>query len=237
MAIAGALAACSGGGEDPQVLVFAASSLTDAFGDLETAFEAAHPGVDVELNLAGSSRLREQLLAGAPADVFAAADLSTMAAVVDAGLAEAPVVFAENRLALAVPVDNPGRVQGLDDLERPELLVGLCAAGVPCGDFAREALSQAGVEASVDTDEPDVRALLTKLAAGELDAGIVYATDVAASDDVASIPLPPSVDVVAAYPITVLADAPAGGDAADFVAFVTSAEGQAILAAHGFQTP
>ncbi len=240
VAVAALAAACGGGGggtDDAEVLVFAAASLTDAFSDLESAFEAANPGVDVELNLAGSSRLREQILAGAPADVFAAADEATMAAVVDAGLAPAPTVFAHNRLALAVPADNPAAITSLADLERPELLVGLCAVGVPCGDLARAGLAQAGIEASIDTEEPDVRSLLNKLAAGELDAGMVYTTDVLAAADVVSVPLPPSVDVVAVYPIVALDDAPAGDLAQAFVAFVSSPDGLAILADHGFEAP
>lgn len=219
------------------VLVFAAASLTDAFADVEAAFEAAHPGTDVQLNLAGSSSLREQILAGAPADVFASANANNMDAVVEAGAIDGePRVFVRNALQIAVPAGNPGGVTGLESLADDDLLVGLCAEGVPCGDLARDALDQAGVEASLDTNEPDVRALLTKIAVGELDAGIVYATDVLVADgDVEAVDLPPAVDVRATYPIAVLGRTPHPGPAEDFVEFVLSEAGQEILAAHGFE--
>lgn len=216
------LTACTS--DDPETLdVFAASSLTDAFGDIEAAFEAEHD-VDVVLNLAASSALREQILAGAPADVFASANQSNMDRVTDDSQ-----VFATNRLQIVVPETNPGNVEGIDDLARDELLVGLCAVEVPCGELAIEALDLAGVTASVDTEEPDVRSLLAKVAAGELDVGIVYRTDVlSAGDAVRGIDL----DVAATYPIASLH---ADGDA--FVEFVRSEEGQAILAEHGFGPP
>ena len=215
------LAAC-GADEQDTLDVFAASSLTDAFGAIETAFEADHD-VDVVLNVAASSALREQILAGAPADVFASANRSNLDAVADGSQ-----VFATNRLQLVVPAANPGGVDGIDDLARDDLLVGLCAVEVPCGELAHEALDLAGVTASVDTEEPDVRSLLAKVVAGELDVGIVYATDVrSAGDAVRGIDL----DVVASYPIAALTD---DEDAAAFVDFVLSEEGQAILAEHGF---
>ena len=221
VAIVVLLAAC-GGDRDP-LEVFAASSLTDAFGDIEIAFEAEHD-VDVVLNLAASSALREQVLAGAPADVFASANRANLDAVTDESQ-----VFATNRLQIVVPAANPGDVDGIDDLARDDLLVGLCAVEVPCGELAREALDRAGVTASVDTEEPDVRSLLAKVATGELDVGIVYRTDVlAAGDDVRGIDL----DVAATYPIAALTD-----DGDDFVEFVLSDEGQAILADNGFGPP
>ncbi|MFV0259097.1 MAG: molybdate ABC transporter substrate-binding protein [Acidimicrobiales bacterium] len=221
------------------VLVFAAASLTDAFGEMEAAFEAAHPAVDVQLNLAGSSSLREQILEGAPADVFASANEANMDQVGEAGeTAGDPEVFAENRLQIAVPAGNPGGVTGLDDFADPELLIGLCAEGVPCGDFARESLAEAGVVPDVDTNEPDVRALLTKVGADELDAGIVYVTDVrAAGDLVEGIDIPEEDNVVATYPIAELAGAPNPDAAAGFVEFVRSEDGRAILASYGFVAP
>jgi len=218
------------------VLVMAASSLTDAFSEIEIAFEAANPGLDVELNLAGSASLREQILQGAPADVFASANSATMQVVVDAGAAHNPVLFAGNTLQIAVPVGNPGGVTGIADLANPDLLIGLCGEQVPCGQFARQALDQAGVVASIDTNEGDVRSLVTKLEAGELDAGIVYTSDVVSSTEIEGIALPAGIDVVITYPIADLTSANA--EAADvFVQFVVSAEGQAILAAAGFTAP
>lgn len=236
-----AAAGCGGVGSDPggEIRVSAAASLTDAFASIEQAYEDAHPGTDVVLNLAASSSLREQILEGAPVDVFASANLLNMQVVADAGMVVGePAVFAGNTLQIAVPPGNPGGVSGLADLSREELLVGLCAAGVPCGDFAREALALAGVEAAVDTDEPNVRALLTKVIEGELDAGIVYTTDVAAAGSVVEgIAVPAGHNVAAEYPIAVLAGAPDPVGAEAFVAFVLGAEGRAILAGHGFTLP
>ncbi len=229
------LAACGGRSEPPVVNVFAASSLADAFTEIAAAYEAGHPGVEVRLNLAGSSALREQILEGAPADVFAAADESTMEALVDAGgVAGAPVVFAVNRLVIAVPAGNPAAVSGLADFADPDLLVGLCSAGVPCGDLARTVLARAGVSASIDTDEPNVRALAAKIADGELDAGLVYATDIP-TGDLAALPIPEQVDATTNYTIAALAGA--ADDAAPFVDYVRSAEGRGILARYGFGLP
>lgn len=217
------------------VTVFAASSLTDAFGDVAAAFVAAHPEVDVDLSFGSSSSLREQILAGAPADVFASADTSIVERLVEAGEATDPETFATNRLQIVVPDDNPEDVEELADFARSELLLGLCAAEVPCGRLAREALAAAGVTPSIDTAEPDVRALLTKVQVGELDAGIVYRTDVlSAGGAVEGIDLPVAVQQVAPYPIVVLEAAADQAVAAAFVDFVLSHEGQAILRSHGF---
>ena len=242
-----ALVSCGGVREDGtpseeapggRILVSAAASLTDAFGELARSFEAAHPGSRVTLNLAGSSTLRTQILEGAPADVFASADTRTMEQVVEAGaVAGEPRIFAHNRLRIAVPRGNPGGISGLSDLAREELLVGLCARDVPCGAFAREALARAGVTPAVDTEEPDVRALLTKVGLGELDAAVTYATDVQASDAVAGVDIPPDQNVEAAYPIAVLAEAPNPELARDFVAWVLSPEAGAVLRRYGFSPP
>ena len=221
------------------VLVSAAASLTDAFTAIEAAFEREHPDIDVILNLGGSSALREQIIEGAPADVFASANAANMDAVVDEGVVVGePQVFARNLLQIAVPAGNPAGISGLDDFSREDLLIGLCAEAVPCGVFARESLANAGVVASIDTNEPDVRALLTKIEAGELDAGITYVTDVASTGGtVVGIDIPPSVNVVAEYPIAVLSTAPNGAGAVKLVAFILSEDGRAVLAANGFGTP
>lgn len=227
-----------GGRASTDVSVFAAASLTDAFADLAEAFVDAHPDIEVDLNLAGSSSLAQQVLAGAPADVFASASPATMDVVVAEGAASSPVAFATNPLQIVVPAGNPGGVTGLADFERDELLLGLCAAEVPCGELARRALDAAGVTPAHDTDEPDVRALLAKVVHGELDAALVYRTDVLAEGDaVEGIALPTGVEVTARYPIAVLTGAPAPDAAAAFVGFVLSDEGQAILSAHGFGRP
>jgi molybdate transport system substrate-binding protein len=149
-----------------------------------------------------------------------------------------PVVFAQNQLEIAVPIDNPGSVTGLDDFANPDLLLGLCAPAVPCGDFSLRALASAGIEPTVDSNEPDVRALLTKIEAGELDAGIVYATDVVSrGGDIEGVPIPTAFNVVAEYPIAVLTGGANAPGATLFVAFVTSSSGRAILAEHGFVLP
>ncbi len=236
------LAACSQADESGEAVtsridVFAASSLTDVFADLESGFETQRPEVDIRLNLAGSSALREQIREGAPADVFASASESVMAELVESGhIAGNPSVFARNRLAIAVPAGNPAEVTGLADFGRAELLIGLCAVGVPCGDFARDALHRAGVTPSLDTNEPDVRALLTKVASGELDAGIVYSTDVRVGGaEVEGIEISDDVNEMVPYPIAVTTEAARPSDAEAFVAYILSPDGQATIVRHGFE--
>jgi molybdate transport system substrate-binding protein len=242
------VAACDGSAVDSttapsaalvgELLVSAAASLTDAFAEVEAAFEAANPGVDVVLNLGASSGLREQILEGAPADVFASANTSNMDQVVEAGEASDPAIFVTNLLQIAVPAGNPAGITGLEDFAREELLIGLCAEDVPCGQFALEALANAGVTPSIDTNEPDVRALLTKVEAGELDAGITYVTDVLSTGGtVGGVDIPEDDNVIAAYPIVALTNAPNPAAAAAFVDFVLSAGGQEILARYGFVAP
>ena len=208
--------------------VFAASSLTDVFGDIATAFEAAHPAVDVTLQFAGSSRLATQINAGASADVFAAADERT-AAQVDA---RQVTVFARNRLAIATPPGNPAGVTGLDSLSADDLVLALCAPDVPCGALA-EQVGGPQLVAAADTREPNVRGVLTKVLLDEVDAGVVYVTDVrAAGDAVTGIDIDHPARV--AYPVALLSDSP---EAADFVAFVLSPPAQELLAAAGFGAP
>ena len=217
----------------------AAASLADAFAEIESVFEADNPDVDVVLNLAGSSALREQILQGAPVDVFASANLANMRQVEQAGQLESgPEAFATNRLQIAVPDGNPGGVEGLGDFSREDLLIGLCAEPVPCGGLAREVLSTAGVIPAVDTNEPDVRALMTKIGLGELDAGIAYVTDVMAwGSEVEGIEIPEEVNVAATYSIGVVAGTSSPAEARAFVAFVQSERAQAIFADYGFAPP
>ncbi|MGH8872871.1 MAG: molybdate ABC transporter substrate-binding protein [Acidimicrobiia bacterium] len=226
-------------GLEGEILVSAAASLTEAFAEVESAFEAANPAVDVALNLGPSSGLREQILEGAPADVFASANTSNMDRVAEAGEASGePQVFAQSLLQIAVPAGNPAGITGLEDFGNEELLIGLCAEDVPCGDYGRQALENAGVTPAIDTDEPDVRALLTKIVAGELDAGITYVSDVRSTDGaVDGIDIPDEVNVVAEYPVTALTNAPNPEAAAAFVDFVLSEQGQAILGEYGFTSP
>jgi molybdate transport system substrate-binding protein len=221
------------------ITVYAAASLTDAFGEATDAFEEAHPGVDVELNVAASSALREQILAGAPADVFASANTSNMDQVVAGDAVDGePEIFATNSLEIAVPAGNEAGVDGLDDFADPDLLIGLCADEVPCGQFGREALANAGVTPSVDTNEADVRALLTKVQSGDLDAGLVYRTDVqSAGDEIEGIEVPDEVNVVAEYPIAALSASASPDVAEAFVDFILSPDGHDILASFGFGSP
>ena len=232
----------SGGAETGlrgRVLVSAAASLTDAFGEMEAAFEGRHAGVDVALNLGGSSSLRTQILEGAPVDVFASANRENMDRVVSEGqVAGAPRFFATNLLQIAVPAGNPAAIEGLEDFGLEALRLGLCAEAVPCGAFARQVFERAGIIPAPDTDEPDARALLTKIELGELDAGITYVTDVAAAGGaVEGIDIPADVNVVAEYPIARLSAAPNPDAAAAFVRFVLSDEGRAVLTRHGFRPP
>ena len=235
---AGMLASCSTGGRT-ELLVSAAASLTDGFAAIEAAYEAHNPDVHVVLNLGSSSALREQIFAGAPADVFASANETTMSDVAEAGLLRGSAeIFATNRLTIAVPRGNPAGIAGLADFSRQELLLGLCATGVPCGDLARNALERTGVTAEVDTDEPNVRSLLTKIELGDLDAGIVYLTDVVARSSVVDeVPIADRNNPTTSYPIAVLAQSAREQEALDFVSFVLSAEGGAILAGQGFGVP
>jgi molybdate transport system substrate-binding protein len=148
-----------------------------------------------------------------------------------------PEIFTTNLLEIAVPAGNPAGITGLADFANEELLIGLCAEEVPCGEFGRVALANAGVTPAIDTNEPDVRALLTKVEAGELDAGIVYVTDVMSAEGVEGIEIPEGENVLAEYPIAALSGAPNPDGAAAFVEFVLSDEGQAILADFGFMAP
>jgi molybdate transport system substrate-binding protein len=225
------------GGET--VTVFAAASLTEAFTALGDAFEEAEPGVALDYSFGPSSELATQIAEGAPADVLATADETTMAAAADARTIDGtPTVFASNRIEIAVPEGNPGEVGGLEDFADADLVIGLCAEEVPCGRLARQAFGLAGVQPSVDTDEADVKALLAKIASGEVDAGLVYRTDVrSADDDVDGIALPDDQQVVTRYPLAAVAGSPHPDAARAFVAFVASPEGRAILERFGFGPP
>jgi molybdate transport system substrate-binding protein len=219
------------------VTVFAAASLTGVFTELGDRLEAEHDGLTVQFNFAGSSALATQIAQGAPADVFASADRAQMAAVTDLAGAE-PEVFAGNVLQIAVPAGNPGGVTGLADLADPGRTVALCAPQVPCGAAAERLFDAAGLTAAPDTLEEDVTAALTKVQLGEVDAALVYATDVqAARGDVEGIEVPQAADVVNEYPICALAAAPNPAGAAAFVDLVLSGQGQELLAAAGFRAP
>jgi molybdate transport system substrate-binding protein len=217
--------------------VFAAASLTDAFEDLGNRLTAEHPRLEIRFNVAGSSALATQLVQGAPADVFASADEPQMAVVTDEDLLAAePQVFAANVLQIAVPPGNPAGVEGLEDFARADLALALCAPEVPCGRAAGAVLAAAGVAPRPDTYEEDVRAALTKVELGEVDAALVYASDVAAAGDAAEgIPFPEAEDAVNRYPLAVLADAPNPDAAEAFADLVLSEAGQRALEDAGFR--
>ncbi|TDC65658.1 molybdate ABC transporter substrate-binding protein [Actinomadura sp. GC306] len=229
--------ASSGAGGGRTLTVFAAASLTEAFTELGKAFEGSHPGVRVRFGFAGSSTLAQQITQGAPVDVFAAASTATMATVTEAGDAAGPPrVFARNRLVVAVPKDDPGAVDSVDDLSKPGLKVILCAVQVPCGAAAEKALDAAGVEVEPVSREQDVKAVLTKVGIGEADAGLVYRTDAeAAGDRVRAIEFPESARARNDYPIVEVAEAPHSALAKEFIALVLGAQGRAALRRAGFE--
>ncbi len=223
---------------DAEVTVYAAASLGAAFDELAAAFERLHPGIDVRpIVYDGSSTLAAQLIEGAPADVFASADEANMQAVVDAGLATDPRVFATNTLVIAVPAGDPRGIAGLEDLADPAAAVVLCAAAVPCGAASAVLLANAGVDVTPASEEQNVTAVLTKVAAAEADAGLVYATDIARADGVEAVEAEGAADVVSRYPIAALAGAAHPAAAGAFVDFVLGAEGQRVLAEQGFGAP
>ncbi|MEV7799237.1 molybdate ABC transporter substrate-binding protein [Microbacterium foliorum] len=238
-----ALAGCAAGSQSPtegaggavsgDLTVYAAASLSGAFDEIGDAFEHENPDVRFTGVYDGSSTLVTQLLEGAPADVFASADEATMRKLEDAAVD--PTLFASNTLVIAVPVGNPGGVETLADLA--DIATVLCAPEVPCGAASTSLLSSAGVDVDAASLEQNVTAVLTKVAAGEADAGLVYATDVVGRDDVEAIVPDGADEVVNHYPITALSEASNSAGAEVFVAFVLSEEGQRILADHGFGAP
>jgi molybdate transport system substrate-binding protein len=202
-------------------------------------FMAANPDSNVTFNFAASSELVTQIGEGAPADVFASADVSNMTKLTDAGNnATEPVVFTTNLAEVIVERGNPEGITGIADLANEDLIVISCAPEVPCGRYAQEILGNAGVTVTFKSLEENVRAVVSKVTLGEADAGIVYVTDVIKAGDAAEgVEIPADVNVVAEYPIAVTAEA-ANPDAAQaFVDFVVSEEGQAILTSYGFVSP
>ncbi|WP_406299198.1 molybdate ABC transporter substrate-binding protein [Embleya sp. NBC_00888] len=221
------------------VTVFAAASLTETFTALGKQFEAAHPGVTVKFNYLGSSALAASINQGAPADVFASADEKNMKLVTDAKNADGtPTAFAKNTLQIAVAPGNPKNIKSLADLKQDGLKVAQCAPQVPCGAAAKTALDAAGVKFTPSTLEQDVKAALTKLTLGEVDAALVYRTDVkAAGAKAVGVDFPESAQAVNTYPIVPLAKAPNADAAKAFVAYVLSEPGRTALTAAGFQAP
>jgi len=219
------------------VTVFAAASLTESFIQIGRDFEAANPGTKVTFNFAGSSALANQINQGAPADVFASAAPANMKTVTDAGNGDGtPTTFARNQLVIAVPKGNPKGVTGLAALTKAGVKVALCAEQVPCGAAAKKALAAAGVKLTPVTFEQDVKAALSKVKLGEVDAALVYRTDAkAAASDVDGVEFPESTGAINDYPVVVLSNAPNKAAAHAFVAYVLSDKGKAVLTKAGFQ--
>ena len=245
VAVATLVAASCGSGDSganarSDVTVFAAASLTAAFTDLGDAFAGVEPDVGIRFSFAGSSELVAQIVEGAPADVFASADLDNMARLVDAGdvAAGAPVVFATNVAEIIVETGNPNGIVGVADLADDDLVVVQCAPQVPCGGYAEQVLANAGLTVAPRSFESSVSGVVAKVTLGEADAGIVYRTDVLeAGEGAAGVAIADEVNVTAEYPIAVTADASNPADAERFIEFVTSDAGQQILERYGFGAP
>jgi molybdate transport system substrate-binding protein len=220
------------------ITVFAAASLTAAYTTIGTDFEKSHPGTMVTFTFSGSSTLVSQIQQGAVGDIFASADQPNMQKLINAGLtAESPIVFAHNDLEIVVGKGNPKHITSLVDLARSGLVVVLCAPAVPCGRYAAQSLRKAGVTVNPASEEADVKAVLSKVALNEADAGIVYVTDVkAAGAAVEGVAIAPALNVVAEYPIVILKDSQNRALARAFVSYVLT-DGRRILARYGFINP
>lgn len=245
LGLLGVVVACGDDSDDPdaaadpgEIVVFAAASLTESFTEVAEAFTAA-TGAEVTFSFDASSALAAQIIEGAPADVFASADEPNMTKITDERLNGAePVIFATNLLTIAVPPGNPAGITGVADLANPDLKVVLCAAEVPCGRYAAQILETAAVPVTPVSLEQNVRGVLTKVTAGEADAGIVYVTDVtAAGADAEGVEIPADINVLAEYPIATLADSGSQETAEDFIDFLLGPDGRAIMASHGFGAP
>ena len=240
------LAACGGGDDNSggssgaqspsEIKVFAAASLTAAFTKIGEDFIAANGGTKVTFNFAGSQALATQIQQGAPADVFASADIPNMDKVKD--LVGTPQNFASNQLQIVVEKGNPKGVKGLEDLANPDLKVVLAAPEVPAGRYAAEALGKADVTVKPVSQEDNVKAVVNKVALGEADAGIVYVTDVTAGGDkVEGVDIPEGLNVLATYPIATVKASKAQDKAQAFMALVLSDQGQQVLKQYGFLPP
>jgi molybdate transport system substrate-binding protein len=251
--LASALVAGCGGGGAPAsagpsgsaapgtatLTVSAAASLTDVFNQLGKTFESQNPGSSVRFNYGGSSDLAQQIVNGAPADVFAAANTSTMATVDKAGLvAGRSEVFVTNVLQIAVAPGDPKGIHTFADLTKPDLKVVVCAPQVPCGSAAVQVEKATGVTLKPVSEESDVRSALSKVSTGDADAALVYVTDVKSSNGkVQGVDFPEAAKALNQYPIAVLKNAPRADLAAKFVALVRGPDGQQVLKNAGFGTP
>jgi molybdate transport system substrate-binding protein len=240
------LAACGGGPPESAssstpsntITVAAAASLTEAFTQIGKEFEATKPGTTVIFSFGSSTTLATQIAEGAPVDVFAAANPATMKTVTDVGAAEPPTTFVSNILQIAVPKGNPGGITGLKDFADKTKKVAICAPQVPCGTAAVKVFSAAKIKPAPDTLEPDAKATLQKVSSNEVDAALVYRTDViAAKETVDGLEFSEARQAVNVYPIAVLKGSMSAAAAQQFVDYVLSADGQAVLRKAGFGKP
>jgi molybdate transport system substrate-binding protein len=220
------------------ITVFAAASLTESFTELGKQFESANPGTKVTFSFGASSALAQQINSGAPADVFASASPKNMDQVIDAGGASNPKVFATNKMEIATPPDNPADIASVNDLAKSSVKTALCQPQVPCGSVAQQVFTNAKITVKPVTLEPDVKSVLTKVQLGEVDAGIVYVTDVKAADaKVKGVEIADDVNASTDYPIAALTKSGNAAVASAFVELVLSPAGQGVLTAAGFQAP
>lgn len=244
------LAGCGGGAEGEEgatLIVLAASSLTDAFGELEGVFEEQNPGTDVRVSFAASSDLLLQLQQGAPADVFASADEARMETAVEEGLVEGPEVFARNRPVVIVPADNPAGIQGFQDLAGADAQIVLAADGVPIAEYTEDVLANAdaaygegfseSVLGKVVSREPNVRTAAQRVSLGEADGTFVYRSDVTEDirDAVQTVEIPENLNVLATYPIAVAEGSQDPDLARAWVDLTLGDEGQRTLEGYGFE--
>jgi len=221
------------------VVVFAATSLTDAFDKIGAQFEKAHPGVTVKFNYNGSSSLATSITQGAPADVFASAAPANMETVTKAGDASGtPQTFTSNTGEIMVESGNPQKIKSVKDLANPKVKVVVCAPAVPCGAVAQAIFKNAGVTVKPVSEEQNVGGVVTKVSLGEADAGIVYVTDVKANESKAEgVPIPADQNDVTEYPIVEVKGAPNATAAKAFISYVLGPDGQQVLASFGFMPP
>jgi molybdate transport system substrate-binding protein len=233
-----ASATASGPAVSGTVTVLAAASLTEAFTKLGKQFEAAHPGTSVKLAFGASSALALQITQGAPADVFASASPKNMKQVITAKQAAASTNFVKNVMEIAVPPANPAHISAVTDLAKSGVKVALCQPQVPCGSTAQAVFTKAKITVKPVTLEADVKSTLTKVETDEVDAGVVYLTDVrSAGAKVKGIEIPANLNASTEYPIAALTSAHNPAAAQAFVAYVLSPAGQSVLTAGGFEKP
>jgi molybdate transport system substrate-binding protein len=226
-----------GSGDKTKLTVFAASSLTNTFGELEKAFEKDHPDVDVVISFDSSSTLATQITSGSPADVLATADQPSMQIIVDAGdNAVTPKPFASNTMAVVTPPDNPAGITSVSDIDKGDFVV--CDPSAPCGEVAARILQKAGVTAKPASYGEKVTAVLETVELGEADAGMVYVTDAqTAGDKVNAIDIPDDLNVVTPYYIAAVKDSPNADLAKEWISLVESHAGQGVLQKAGFGQP